>query len=803
VDVSAGIAYTSTGERINFPGQAGILVPDASSGGTDYILLQYSNFQDTPVAHPVTGVIYDTRNQDQFSIIVSATLTPTALQIPVAQVTRPGGSGPLVIQDLRVFLKTLGSDTVGTSQIINNAVIASKLANYVEPVIWNTLPDIYYSKELGQVVARGTGTFNLTGVSGLLTLADFPVILPYPVTQTNVLVGSISGGLCNVSVVPISTFGDFSSLPNAGEMVLGFITTDGIFVNLQAPEAGELVPLAEEDTNVSATRIAAFENMWRRTNESFQSFTPLILDNGASNANAHLVSVLGGNFIINGGVSYVAGRRIFTVAPSTTLNATNTFNYPSVAGTSVWNVYILRNLVSSVYRFEMVLNDNPAPVNSYLVAQVNFTAGLPSSSTDEREFSPFPQTPIVASTAQGIKVGAKLKNTTAPADIGVKILVEPGVVGFADGTIRQNLVAKEIDFSTFQASPTAIATASQPNGYLQSQQGGSPIGLEPFSHYAIFATADHSDKQDFNVVAVKVPFFKAVAGSSLGGGQYQYTIPAGTFALNELVYPGQKIRATRADYTGPQPNGSIVANPALTEYTADNAITPETILSVTGNLIVTEGISATPLVGFTGGTFTVMDKFRPDPILTGVVGRYRLLGFVTTDGTSVPNTVLKLFQQEGNQVLFEANGNITNKMATVGGTDEGFVLDMQEFFPACVKLGKILLAAQFHAVSTNSDSVTVAIGPGDGLNDLYSAIVLQTPIWGTYSGLPSQEYLLSGSCNIDTKIYMGFITIGITSSLNIYWSMHYSNCIGIGYEFDVFGEWCKQTITGGIGGFVL
>lgn len=802
VDVAALMGYCADGERFNLAAQTAVVIPDLT-GGNNYLVISYTQFQDTPETHPVDSTIYQTRNEEQTQLVILSSYTPGQVNgqghtyVPLALVTSAGLAGPLTIQDLRVFPKNLGPNSVATFNIQNYAVIASKLADYLKPIMWNYPPDFYLDNDTNTFKARNAATsFILTGVAGYLSVSGLPIAVTIPQTQILVLVGTIVGTNAVLTLVPYLTFIDFNSVPNSNVMVFGYLTIDGKFINLQAPENSEIAGLAEDETNFANGRVTAIQNFWRRMNEGFQSFTPSFIEVAGvmtSNASGNLVTNPSANNLqVAAGVSYVAGRRLNIVVP-TILSALNTEQFAFLAGTNTFDIWILRIQSTGQYRFRVQVTGTPLLSGElgYKLATVPVISGTPGIINDTRVFSPNPEASVIYEASQSVKVGARLRNMTDPSTIGHVIMVEPGVIGFADGTVRQNLVSKTIDFSALQAAPLQLASQSLPTGYLQTEQGGSPTGLEPFSHYAIFATADHPGN-DFNIVAVKVPFFGSVNSVNGGGGvTYTGTVP-GNFDWRRLFYPGQKIRATRADYTGPQyAGGPVSQSPTLTEYTNDNAVSPETIMSVTANSVTTS--TGTPLTAFTGGTLTALDKFRPDPTLTGISGRYRLLGFISTEGTSTPNTLLKIFNQEENNVMFTANGNITNKIPAASGTSQGWVVDMQEFFPTCIKQIKVLF--KYFLLNASGPAYDVAgavIGPGDGSSDYWSALLSSAPI-----GLTPGE---GTGGMLETKVYMGFVQVGIGSVAS--YPIGVSYFVGVGYTFDVFTEWCKQEIVGGIGGFV-
>ena len=374
-----------------------------------------------------------------------------------------------------------------------------------------------------------------------------------------------------------------------------------------------------------------------------------------------------------------------------------------------------------------------------------------------------------------------------------KIVVEPGIIGFPDGQIRINTTEKILDFTqTFNAN---ILSASQSTGALQSLQAPGNIGLEKYSHYAIFATANHN-ALDFNLVAVKVPFLRGVAGSALAGNKFQYTLPSNAFGV-QFVYPGQKVRGTVADYTAQRTvnnSGTDSVFPTA-NFTSDQDAAEE-IINVTGNVVTTQLNSVTALPNpFSGGTFTVADNFQPDYGLTGITN-YRLLGFVSTDGnTGTP--ILRRFNAEGDNVLLLGGGTLNSAIAPVGYTGTTNLttnLDLSNFVPVAAK--HVKLNGEFGGKFTSQDSQGICfnIGPADGTPQVTVAEVQNT----------QTQYPPSSNTSVsatwwwaETKLSMGVLTTTVQLSGNTHESLNTLSLNVSGYIFDVKNEWVKQLVGGG------
>lgn len=812
IDITSGIVYDSRGRRITFTVQTSVGLIDLT-GADNYVLVSIPRIEDTPVFNPINGVVENTRIKDTFNIEIRLSFTPGDNDVdgnpfvPIAKVMKNQPIGPLIITDLRRIITDLAPNSVNTEQIVDNAVISAKLADYLKPIVWTTTPDLYYDKDTRKLNSRRVGNFNLEGFTGNIPVsAGAPITLPFPVGEAQIIIGTITEGpnLCTLSAIALTTFADFSTVEKQNIIVLGYVNINGAFTNLQADTNDELMLLSEEEFSASGLRIKANENMWRRGNEAFQSFTSNSTD-GVLAAQPNIFHQLGinaGNLTVEAGISYVSGRRIVT-PNQITLSVLNTKDYAIMVGTASFDIYMLRIQDTAQFRFLTQGTGTPAPATGYLLGQVSVVGGVFTTVIDKRVFTPIPQIPSLLSASQTVRIGAKLKNMTAPADIGSKIMIEPGVVGFADGSVRQNTSAKILDFSTpYNASIPSVSiptVAGTPFGGLQTQQGGSPTGLEPFSHYAIFAVADHIGT-DFNVVAVKVPFFRNVTGANIGGGQYQYTLNSpGNFPVNRQVYLGQKIRATRTDYTPPQfSGGPVQQNPALTESTQDNS-NPETIVSVVGNVVTTQIGSTTPLGGFAAGTFTIMNKLRPNSILSGISNRYRLLGFVSTEGTAVPNTVLRKFQADGDNVLFGSNGNVneeSGKIGTAGATSQSWRLDFANFIPVIVQSMKFKGRFGINQGGAFQDAVRAYVGPGDGTGQTFVYGFSKNPTWST-PNLNTATWTFSSGEGFSgqVKSTMGFVFLSVSSGIS--WPFTDLGFSCVGYTFNVGDEWGLQLSGGG------
>lgn len=809
VDISAGTVYDSRGRRVEFGTQSALPLINIV-GGNNFVLVSIPNFTDTPVQHPIDGTSHDTRLHDVAAFTVKATFVQGDTDgggnpyVPIALVTSDGVTE--VITDLRLDLLAIKPNSVDTDELVNNAVTFAKLATYARPLFWSDEPGIFFDKDTNTLRAQNpAGTFFLAGNFNFNTLTGIPLLInPPPSAGSAVVIWGTTGvGVCTVQSTPIGLGGfNPNTFSKTNGVILGIVTRDNIFVPIQALIEGEITQLSEEQYNGTTSRIKANENMWRRFNEGFQSFTPNSLDGTlvAVPNPMNLLSIIGGPSLqVALGTSFVAGRRL--VQPgNVTLTNVNTKNYATMVGTAKFDIYILRDIdipVTNVFRYSALPIGSTAPSNGYLIGTLTVTGGVFTSILDRRVFTPVREAAAIVGASQNTKTGCGLINTTAFADAPVKIAVQPGSIGFADGTVRTNTVQKILDFS--QTFDPAVATNSLPTGALQTKQGGSPTGLEPFSHYAIFATADHTDLNDFNLVAVKVSFFRSVNGAPGAPGQYQYTMTApGNFPINRSFYVGQRIRATRADYTGPQNNAIGNSAPGLGQFTNDNSSGGEKVVSIIGNVVTVSLGGNTALAGFAGGTLTALDKFRPDIVLTGISKRYRLLGFVSTDGVAVPNTSLRIFSLEEGHVSF-SDGGLLNKMPASGFTTQGWNLDMANLAPVCAKIHKVSVSIEMlYPAGGNTDITSLSLGITEPNGQHFSTVAIIGN--NATGGIGAWAGRNDGCVWAETKAYMGFVGVSLndTFAFQIYGSIFY----GMGYIFDVKNEWSLQTFVAGVGGFI-
>jgi hypothetical protein len=494
IDVAAGIAYDSNGERIDItPAQTGITISDLT-GGINYIYALYVNTTDTAVANPLTGVSTDTRTQESFSIIASLIALSTPY-VPIAEVTKTQPVGPLVIVDKRVFVKDLSADSVGNVQLKTPAVSYNKLYSMLKPIIVDEDPGIRYDEINDKLIGNRDGSVRING--SLFSIDAFSYT---PAATPCLVVGTLSTGP-NVCAVSTSTVWDTETYSSTTNVLLGVINSDDTFVPFWTLTNGEIEEASEEETVTTHPRRKLIHNIQRRMNEGFLSFTATT-DDGTPITDSNLIVVAGTDTTVSDGVSYVAGKRVY-IPTDVLLDATNTENYALRVSNTI-GIWMYRDIpVGTAYRFFMDVVPTPSP-NMYKLGTVTYDgSGDPvvSSFIDERIFSPIDAPPLLNS--ESILPEIRCVNGGTGC---VQLLIGPGTIGFDDGDKRVNTTWKSLLFNQpFNPSVTSVSVSE---GRLDTATGA----LEAYSSYAIFAIANHPSASytDWNIVASKIPFVKSV-----------------------------------------------------------------------------------------------------------------------------------------------------------------------------------------------------------------------------------------------------------------------------------------------------
>jgi len=653
IDITAGIGYDANGERFTFTSQSNLVLPFLP--GNNWVLVSYQTYEDTQKADPTFGTLNDTRVQEQFNIEIKASFTQGDVDslgnpyVPIALVTKPSSLN--IDQSARVDLLNLKVDSVDTDQLVNSAVVFSKLANSLRPLIWTPdEPNIYYDKETGYFRTQSDGSFILSGGVTLNIVDGFPIarIPTYP--NIMLLTPSVVPNHWDVSVV--SSYGFDPNTLTKSQIILGYLNEHDQFVNLQASTPDEIVRMSEDET--SATRISMHENMWRRRNEAFRSYTPDKLDGATSNTNGMLVSMVGPSFQVAAGVSYVAGRRLTLTAPIL-LDGTNTNNYGAIVGSNNVYLWIHRTLVSGK-RFTIQLGSATPPDNSYLLARVEFDGGGSPVAVyeDKRKFTPIEQIDVIETAIEYVRLGAELRWKS-----DTEVIVSPGVVGFSNGEIRKTLSDKPVVFG--QPFQSEVMTQDWPEGRLDS--ANSP---ENFQAYAVFAIAEH-DGEEFNVVASKIPYFDTVEKI----GPNHYRILGGSM---EGLFVGQRIRVCALP--GAPKNIDLVSEANFSGVDI-NGQEGEIIQTIVGNEITTSGQGPTnAFVPATGGNIVVLDHLRPRGDLTGIDTKFRFLGaFITAPS----GNKLRAFIQEGEWYRFQRE--IQDSVSVFVTNGNTIIRDLKRYAP--------------------------------------------------------------------------------------------------------------------------
>lgn len=691
IDISSAIGYDANGERFSFPTQTGVTIPDLL-GGDNYVLVSYQNYTDTPKADPVLGVNNDTRTQETYNIEVKATYTPGDVDVygnpyvPIALVVKSGSLS--IDQTLRVDLLNLKPDVVDTEQLKDKAVTHPKLADYLKRIIWAPEePAFFYDIETAEFKAKNTPvTFTVQGIAGTLQIAGLPLAVARPSLTgiPMVIQGDVSGVTCTLSAVSYLSF-DWSAILKTSVLVFGYINEDDSFVNLQASFPDEIVLMSEDEKGTSGKRIKMHENLWRRGNETFRSYTPPKSDGLVSNSTAMQVTLVGATFRVLPGVSYVAGRR-FMLTDFVDLSASNTNGYPILGSDQVY-VWMHRNPVGGK-RFTVQLVGAVAPANSYLLARVEFDGfGVPSAvHEDKRKFTPIEQIDVIESAVEFVQIGAELRWKS-----DTEVIVSPGIIGFPgkDGVpvIRRNLSPKTVTFGT----PFQSENVSQdwPDGQLDT--GGSPAD---YRTYAVFAIAEH-EGDEFNVVATEIPYFPTV--EKLGPNNYR--IHGGSTAG---LFVGQRIRVASQHASN---QNSKFNNETEFSGVDVNGNEGEVVTNIAGSDITTSGQG--PSAAFsppTGGNIVVLDHIRPRGDLTGIDTQFRFLGaFITAPS----GNKIRRFIQSADWVEFTRdNENGVGQFQTQGDTA---IRDMRHYVPPMADRGKFTI--NFWARANGGNGYDAAYAP--------------------------------------------------------------------------------------------
>jgi len=653
VDITAGVGYDSNGERFSFISQTGLTVPDLA-GGNNWVLVSYDNFDDTPVSDPVYGQVQNTRTQEQTLITIKATFTQGDLDpsgnpyTPIALVVKPGAD--LQISDKRLMLLDLKINTVDNPQIVDEAVTASKLAKYLRQAAWTDDPGLYYDSYSGQLKMTGVFSSNpafyMPGnpATNALDMTVFPLTCTKPsyIIATETTFGS---RVWTVSAVAVTSTSFATDGILKDQLFLGYVNNNGIFENVQTVVASEIVLASEDETQTGTPRTPLHKNLWRRTNEAFRSYTPLMVD-GVAITNPHQVTFNAGagSFQVAPGVSYVAGRR-FRTTSIITITSVNTTNYPSTVGAGTFGLWILREPVGGK-QFSMT---NAVLPNAYLIALLSFDTGSNpiGVSGDERVFTPFAELDEILLTNEAVLTGAGLKYYD-----GTHVSVDAGVIGFPDGQVRKNTSSKLINL------------AAGPVSYLIPLTTGvkdTTVNMEPYTCYAVFAVADHIGP-DFNVIASKMPLVGGM--TNVGSAQDQYSVLSSADLVN--LKAGQRVRLTDADRRLNQTTtNAYFPDGERSQHTSNDDCY---ISNIVGNVIHVAHADGTTGAGpsntsYPGqGMLQVLENLVVGSSMSPPLVNYRFLGVVVTDSSAH----ILPFKQSGGNIIYEQSQGFFSIVSNTG-----------------------------------------------------------------------------------------------------------------------------------------
>lgn len=794
IDITAAVIYDSRGRRISFASQTAISLADLT-GGNNYVLVSIPNYEDTPVQNPISGSTENSRKKDTYSIQVKTTFTQGDTDtdgnpfVVLALVVKQQPVGPLVIdQSMKRIVTALAVNVVDTDQIVDDAVTAAKQAAYLRPVVWITDPNIHYDSDTLSFAQTTAGVARINGSNYT------PTGLPLASSGGTFLVGQISGGNLVLSVVDKTTI-NINALNKANQYVLGYLGDNNNFVNLQASVNGEIVTASEPILldGYDATRKSLSESLWRRNNESFQSYTVETDDGNGTITDSHLVKVVGTDAVVSAGISYVAGRRLKN-GSDIIISTSNTDNWALATAGGTVNLWILRD-ASSGKRF--ILETSAAPTNGYKLATVVYAAGaIALSIVDKRIFTPIPEVSMIPEISSSLFIGAGLKFLSSS-----KIVVEAGIVGFADGTIRRNPASKILDIAN--TTTDIVGSGDQATGRLDFGT------VEGFQWYGIFATADH-EGDEFNLVASKIPIRTIQSGSA---NNYNCNDTSGFFV-------GQRVRVAAENLLGVGAKWDD-SSTAENHFSGMNALTGEqgeTITSITPNVkIVTTGPA--PSTTITSSAFiTPLNKFRPT--LSGVT-KYRFIGVIGIDSNA---KIREFYSSDNGKYLFQPTrdtlGNIPTRCILAPQMSvQGYsgTKDLGIFCPIFSTIAKMHVSLAFRVEGNDSNTdfstwfkVNSRYGSGtltDGYQDNALAFLVNSwmPTGYTISlpgptltftgGVPRKGFAQSGV--MDVAPYMGTIVWDCWTQMagsKIWW------LVGsvYGFEINIKSEWALQTS----GGFV-
>lgn len=141
--VSSGVAYDSNGEALVQTGNQDVLVGPGDVGF--YLVIRHTQTDGTPVEHPITGILNNTRRADGTSRAMTA--APAVTDVVLAQLTALSGGGTAtldVLQDPdgpRVYWSArIGNNTITDDMLDQNGEVITHIHSFGTGVVSPTNP---------------------------------------------------------------------------------------------------------------------------------------------------------------------------------------------------------------------------------------------------------------------------------------------------------------------------------------------------------------------------------------------------------------------------------------------------------------------------------------------------------------------------------------------------------------------------------------------------------------------------------------------------------------------------------------
>lgn len=123
LQVAAGVAYDSNGEALVQVGTSNVVVAPGDVGS--YLVIRHSETLGTPIAHPITGVLTNTRSVDGTSTLMIA--SPLATDVVLARLLTlsGGGTATLNVAEFPTGVRKFWSARIAANQITDAMLVQS------------------------------------------------------------------------------------------------------------------------------------------------------------------------------------------------------------------------------------------------------------------------------------------------------------------------------------------------------------------------------------------------------------------------------------------------------------------------------------------------------------------------------------------------------------------------------------------------------------------------------------------------------------------------------------------------------